>query len=57
MNNKEEIIEESTEHINRDKWWYLNGELHRENDLPAVEKVQQLNMLMVENHGIGVVKK
>ena len=37
MNNKEEIIEESTEHINRDKWWYLNGELHRENDLPAVE--------------------
>ena len=41
MNNKEGIIEKSICKIDEfgDKYWYLNGKLHRENDLPAVEYI------------------
>ena len=40
MNNKNEIIEESICKIDEygNKYWRLNGELHRENHLPAIEK-------------------
>ena len=40
MNNKKEIIEESICKVDQygNKFWYNSkGELHRENDLPAIE--------------------
>ena len=40
MNNKEEIIEESTCEIDKygtKRWYNSKGEFHRQNDLPAIE--------------------